>query len=108
MTPKELTPEQIHAVKVWASLHTLERLATVEAGFAEWATASNLGKEVVKLSGTCSELSANLTEARDELRNLRTALHILIDGHSEFLGLSTRAQFELRQIATQGHKTPRA
>ena len=108
MTPKELTPEQIQAVKVWASLNTLERLATVEAGFAEWATASNLGKEVVKLSGTCSELSANLTEARDELRNLRTALNSLIHGHAEYLELSTKARVALTEVACHGHKTPRA
>lgn len=108
MTPKNLTPEELHAVKVWASLHTPERLATVEAGFAEWATANNLGKEVVKLSGTCAELSANLTEARAELRNLQNALNSIIHGHSVYLELSTKARVALSEVAAHGHKTPRA
>lgn len=110
MTPN-LTPEQSHAVKVWTTLGTLELIQDQGGNFPQAPSgyaATLFAAEVVKLSGTCGELSANLTEARAELRNLRNAIHSLIDGHSEFLGLSTRAQFELRQIATQGHKSPNA
>jgi hypothetical protein len=48
--PKELTEKQIEAIKSVCEPHTLERLAVVEAGFADWAIASNLAKEVVRLA----------------------------------------------------------
>ena len=48
--PKELSEKQIETIKSVCEPHTLERLAVVEAGFADWAIASNLAKEVVRLA----------------------------------------------------------
>ena len=63
--PKELTEKQIETIKSVCEPHTLERLAVVEAGFADWAIASNLAKEVVRLA----ELLEAVNEERLRLWN---------------------------------------
>lgn len=54
--PKELTEKQITDIKTICTEGTLERLAVVESGFADWAIASNLAKEVVRLSAMVDSL----------------------------------------------------
>jgi hypothetical protein len=63
--PKELTEKQIETIKSVCEPHTLERLAVVEAGFADWAIASNHAKEVVRLA----ELLETVNEERLRLWN---------------------------------------